>query len=522
MKREFTYSLVQALIKNRDFMPLQDAEGKYSIYDKINILTKDAYGSLVIVELLDGDSLTSEEIEERLRGNQNIIYQIEEGISQYIYEVFIFSSYPEQDKLNAIKAAQYQKAKDRKYIKCLSVNLENKSVERHFKLPLTDEGISKNIKAIMKQGIYREIGDVDIEEVVMQKRNEFHIKLEAKTPILSYALIALNVIIWVALSLYSNKSGMDFYNVLRDFGAKENGLILSGEYWRFITPVFLHFDIPHLVLNCYSLYALSIVERVFGHAKFLVVYLIAGIVGNIASFLFSAGLGAGASGAIFGMLGSLLFFGLQRPALFRAYFGANVFVMIFINLAYGFSRSGIDNSAHIGGLIGGFLATGAVSVSDKTKWYLNRFIYIIVTIVVVVSSLFYGFGNPESKITLKVNELEQLDENQNWNEVIKVGKEILALNPKSKSNKVSVYWTLAKAQGMTGKFDDAVENAKKLVEIDPMNGHYILGLLYHDMGQFEKSRDELLEAKKLMSGKSDEESKGIISNIDNILRSMGY
>ncbi|KNY29928.1 rhomboid family intramembrane serine protease [Pseudobacteroides cellulosolvens] len=522
MKREFTYSLLQALIKDRDFMPLQDAEGKYSIYDKINILTKDAYGALVIVELLDGDSLTSEEIEERLRGNQNIIYQIEEGIAQYIYEVFIFSSYPEQDKLNVIKAAQYQKAKDRKYIKCLSVNLENKSVERYFKLPLTDEGISKNIKAIMKQGISREIVDVDIEEVVMQKRNEFHIKLEAKTPILSYALIALNVIIWIALSLYSAQSGTNFNELLLKFGAKENTHILSGEYWRFITPVFLHFDIPHLVLNCYSLYALNIVERVFGHVKFLAVYLIAGIMGNIASFLFSMGLGAGASGAIFGLLGSLLYFGLQRPTLFKAYFGANVFVMIFINLAYGFSRSGIDNFAHIGGLIGGFLATGAVSASDKTKWYLNRFIYIAVTIVIVVSSLFYGFGNPESKITLKVNEMEELDKNQNWNEVIKAGKEILALNPKSESNRISVYWTLAKAQGMTGEFDDAVENAKKLVEIDPTNGRYILGLLYHDMGQFEKARDELLEAKKLMSDKGNGGSKEIISNIDSILRNMGY
>ena len=53
MKREFTYSLLRTLIKNRDFMPMQDADGKYGIYDKINILTKDAYGALIIVELIE-------------------------------------------------------------------------------------------------------------------------------------------------------------------------------------------------------------------------------------------------------------------------------------------------------------------------------------------------------------------------------------------------------------------------------------------------------------------------------------
>jgi rhomboid protease GluP len=264
------------------------------------------------------------------------------------------------------------------------------------------------------------------------------------------------------------------------------------------------------------LYALSIVERVFGHVKFLAVYLIAGIVGNIASFLFSMNWGAGASGSIFGLLGALLYLGLQKPALFKAYFGANVLITIFINLAYGFSRSGIDNFAHIGGLIGGFLATGAVSASDRVKWYLNRFIYIAVIIVLLASSLLYGFNNKENKIILKVNEMEELDKSQKWNEVIKAGKEILELNPKSESNKISVYWSLTKAQGMIGDYDSAVESAKKLIEIDPKDGHYLLGLIYFDMGQYQNSRDELLEAKKLKAGY--ENIDDLLANIDQILK----
>gem|GEM_PF-3153167 len=74
----------------------------------------------------------------------------------------------------------------------------------------------------------------------------------------------------------------------------------------------------------------------------------AGIFGNILSFMFSPNAGVGASGAIFGLLGALLYFGLERPSLFKASFGANVIVMIVINLFYGFTKTGIDNFAHIG------------------------------------------------------------------------------------------------------------------------------------------------------------------------------
>jgi rhomboid protease GluP len=497
-------------------MPLQDADGRYRIYDHINILTKDAFGSLVIIELLDGDMFTAEEIKERLRGNQSTIQHTEVGVAQYLYEVFIFSSYPDIDKLNAIKSAQLQKPIGKKYVKCLSVNLENKSVEKHFKLPLTDMGIGKTMKAILKEGIYKEIENDDIENVIIQKKKEFQIKLEAKAPILTYLFIALNIIIWVAIKIYSNKSGTKFEDSLLYFGSKENAHILSGEYWRFVTPIFLHLDEVHLFVNCYSLYSLNIVERLFGHAKFLTIYLIAGILGNVASFLFSINPGVGASGAIFGLLGSLLYLGLKKPALFKAYFGANVLITIFINLAYGFSRSGIDNFAHIGGLIGGFLATGAVSATDKAKWYLNRFIYIAVIIVLLASSLLYGFNNKENKIILKVNEMEELDKSQKWNEVIKIGKEILALNPGSELSKISVYWSLTKAQGMIGDYDSAAESAKKLIEIDPKDGHYLLGLIYFDMGQYQNSRDELLEAKKLKAGYKNIDD--LLANIDQILK----
>lgn len=520
MKIEFTYSLLQTLVKDRDFMPLQDSDGRYRIYDQINILTKDAYGSLVIVELLDGDMFTAQEIKERLKGNQNTIQQTEVGVAQYLYEVFIFSSYPDRDKLDAIRSAQLLKPIGKKYVKCLSVNLESRSVEKHFKLPLTDMGIGKTIKGILKEGIYKKIENCDIEDVIIQKKKEFQIKLEAKAPILTYLFIALNIIIFAAIKLYSIKSGEGFDILLLKYGAKENGQILAGEYWRFITPIFLHLDEMHIFLNCYSLYALSIVERLFGHVKFLAIYLIAGIAGNIASFLFSMNWGAGASGAIFGLLGSLLYLGLQRPALFRAYFGANVLITIVINLAYGFSRSGIGNSAHIGGLIGGFLATGAVSTSDKAKWYLNRFIYIAVIVVMLASSLIYGFNNAKNPMILKIYAMEESYKGQKWSEVKKAGKEIIESETAWNVSKSDAYWYLAWTEYVTGNKEEALNNSKKLAELDPLRGRYFSAFLYYEMGQYQNSRSEVNEAKKLKN--SNDAIYKDISEIDEYLKKMGY
>ena len=216
----------------------------------------------------------------------------------------------------------------------------------------------------------------------------------------------------------------------------------------------------------------------------------------------------------------MLYFGLQKPVLFKSYFGANVLIMIFINLAYGFSRSGIDNSAHIGGLIGGFLATGAVSTSDKTKWYLNRFIYIAVTLAVVVSSLLYGFGNQESKVTLKVNEMQKFIDKEQWTEVVEKAQDILELGPKKETNSVYAYWGLIWGQIYTGKLDEAVKSSKKLTEIAPREGHYLSGVVYLYLGMYQESRNEISEAKELKPDHLELDDK--LLKMDEALKSVGY
>jgi rhomboid protease GluP len=146
--------------------------------------------------------------------------------------------------------------------------------------------------------------------------------------------------------------------VLLQYGAKENTLILQGQYWRFLTPVFLHVSLFHLVLNMLNFVLLGLyLERLFGPIRFLLIYLLSGVISCIASFLFSAdAVSAGASGAIMGLVGAYsAFIVVHRKAMaWGGLFAILVLILVIgINLAIGFIIPNVDNSAHIGGLVGG-------------------------------------------------------------------------------------------------------------------------------------------------------------------------
>jgi membrane associated rhomboid family serine protease len=166
--------------------------------------------------------------------------------------------------------------------------------------------------------------------------------------------------------------------VLEAYGAKLNYLINAPNYqwWRFITPMFVHINLPHLLVNMYSLWIVGpYVEKLYGSAKFVVFWVVTGIAGVVGSyltvqpdlatgawgrFLFkSADLpSAGASGALFGLVGVLFVFGIkfrrELPEGFKRAFGTGMIPIIVINLVIGFLGRGlIDNAAHLGGLLAG-------------------------------------------------------------------------------------------------------------------------------------------------------------------------
>lgn len=179
-----------------------------------------------------------------------------------------------------------------------------------------------------------------------------------------WVLLALNVAIFAIPSLLQlvgvRINGVPIYDYTLDLGAKDNQAIkIDGQYYRFLTAMFLHGSWLHIGFNAWALYALGPeAERIYGTLRFVALYLIAGLAGGTASYLFSAAPSVGASGAIFGLIGGLAaFYYVSRKLLgeaSRRQLGSLITVVM-INLFIGFSTPLIDNSAHIGGLIGGAL-----------------------------------------------------------------------------------------------------------------------------------------------------------------------
>lgn len=187
-----------------------------------------------------------------------------------------------------------------------------------------------------------------------------------KKPIITVSLIIINVIIFILMYILG-KGSQDAFTLIK-FGAFQKDLILGGEYYRLITSAFLHIGIFHLLFNCYALYVIGRqLESFLGKIKFLIIYLVSALCGSLMSMIFPISISAGASGAIFGLLGSLLYFGYN----YRVYLGtvlkSQIIPLILINLIFGFMVSGINNAAHIGGLIGGILITMSLGIKYKSK-----------------------------------------------------------------------------------------------------------------------------------------------------------
>jgi rhomboid protease GluP len=173
----------------------------------------------------------------------------------------------------------------------------------------------------------------------------------------TFALIGVTGIVFLLQLLGQALFGFD---LVLELGLKDNALILGGQLWRLLTPVFIHAGILHLGVNMYSLFALGpAVERFFGAPRFLAVYILSGISGVIFSLAFSPAASVGASGAIFGLLGALAtFLYLHRPVFGPA--GGMMLRQLVIVGALNLFASlspGIDLWGHVGGLVAGVACT---------------------------------------------------------------------------------------------------------------------------------------------------------------------
>ena len=211
-----------------------------------------------------------------------------------------------------------------------------------------------------------------------------------KKPTATYSLILICILIFILMYILGNGSE-DTYTLLK-FGANLDALTKNGQYYRLFTSMFLHIGIIHLLCNMYSLYIIGReVEIVFTKKKYLIIYLLSGIAGSILSLAFNHNtVCAGASGAIFGLLGALLYFGYY----YRVYLGASVtrsiLPVVIINLIIGFASTGFVNAAHIGGLVGGILIAMAVGVPDKSN-KVSRINGIILSIIYFIFIIYLSF-----------------------------------------------------------------------------------------------------------------------------------
>ncbi len=188
-----------------------------------------------------------------------------------------------------------------------------------------------------------------------------------KVPIITYILIALNFILFFLTYFVS---GSSFEAKLVNIGGLTKfHVIYNNEIWRLISSIFLHGGLIHLLVNNYALFIIgSQIESFYGKIKYLIIYLLSGIAGNLLSLLFISDntVSIGASGAIFGLLGSLLYFGYHFRVFLATVIRSQIIPIIILNLGIGFVFSGINNFAHIGGLIGGILISMLVGIKYKS------------------------------------------------------------------------------------------------------------------------------------------------------------
>ncbi|MGM9878270.1 MAG: rhomboid family intramembrane serine protease [Bacilli bacterium] len=206
-----------------------------------------------------------------------------------------------------------------------------------------------------------------------------------KKPIITYLLIVINIVMFLitAMLKINNIIDLDYYL------GNNYVMVQNGEFYRLFTCMFMHANLIHLAFNMYALYVLGPqVERYYGKYRFIAIYIVSGILGSLFSGVFMSEytLSLGASGAIFGLLGSIAYFTYYYRATLQGLLRSQVMPVILINLLIGFAMSNIDVMAHIGGLIGGVLVSMGIGIGDKgrTNDRVNGIIVLVLMILFMI------------------------------------------------------------------------------------------------------------------------------------------
>lgn len=213
-------------------------------------------------------------------------------------------------------------------------------------------------------------------EFVINVTNDIHNKTEKdnieyervfrkKNNIVTYILMLINLVFFILATIGDLTGRFDMYTMM----SLNHHYVINGEIYRLITSMFMHGSIFHFLTNMYSLYIIGgQLESFIGKKKYIIIYLFSGIVGNLLSCVVNgdASWSLGASGAIFGLMGALVYFGYHYRLYLDSALKTQIIPLIILNLAIGFMLPNIDNFAHIGGLVGGLFSSMALGIKNRT------------------------------------------------------------------------------------------------------------------------------------------------------------
>ena len=256
---------------------------------------------------------------------------------------------------------------------------------------ITDIGKNKNILEVFPDIVEKTQHDEkgiellfkitdDINGTNEEKNKKMEKIFSSKRPIVTYGLILICIIMFILSGM-----GYDTYKLVK-YGANFSGLVKNGEVYRLVSYMFLHAGILHIGLNMYSLYIVGPrVEDFFGKWKYLLIYLISGICGGLLSIGITPNvISVGASGAIFGLFGALIYFGYHYRGYIGAMIRSQIVPIVVYNLLMGLFIPGIDMWGHVGGLLGGILTANMLGTIENKKYNISSILLFVIYFVFLI------------------------------------------------------------------------------------------------------------------------------------------
>lgn len=253
---------------------------------------------------------------------------------------------------------------------------KNETINKYFsdmpsKLKFTEEGAL----------LYKKINN-DILRKNMDQSEKLNDLFSPKTPVVTNILIGVITLLMILMYFLGN--GSTDIKTLYNFGA----LVKDKNPLRLFTSIFLHIGILHYIMNVWALKLLGDqTEKFYGHIKVLLIFIYSGVIGNLLSLILTNSnvISAGASGAIFGLMGAILYFAINQRTYMGEALKKEILPVIIINILLGFMVTGINMYAHIGGLIGGMLISSALGIKYKTSKFekVNAWICSVILVIIL-------------------------------------------------------------------------------------------------------------------------------------------